>query len=68
MYKIIWSLVKSECIIVSDIGHDWTHIKGTIKKKINDIDASVLTNILVISTVGKDIEHITEDAKVKNLF
>jgi hypothetical protein len=35
-----------------------------VKKKIKDMDASVMTNILVISTIGKDIRRMAEEAKV----
>jgi predicted nucleic-acid-binding protein len=39
MYKIIWSLIKSEAIIVNDSSSDWTKIKDIVIKKVKTLDA-----------------------------
>ena len=54
MYKFIWALSKSKSIIVNDQGSEWTQIKDAVKKKVKDIDPKILTNILVLSTVGRE--------------
>jgi hypothetical protein len=39
---------------VSDEGEEWRKIKESIISKIKDLDSNTITNLLVLSTVGKD--------------
>ena len=53
-YKIVWSFVKSKEMTISDEGEEWSTVKEAIIKKVKDLEPKTLTNILVLSTVGKD--------------
>lgn len=39
---------------ISDEGEEWSTVKEAIIKKVKDLEPKTLTNILVLSTVGKD--------------
>ena len=45
---------------MSDDSNEWSKIKEAVTKKVKDIDANILTNILVISTVGKNLSYQNE--------
>jgi hypothetical protein len=51
---VLWAFVKSDTVKVNDSGSDWIIIKEAIIKKVKDFEPQILTNVLVISTVGKD--------------
>lgn len=50
-------MIKAEAILVNDEGVDWTSVKEAVKAKLKDIDTKTLTNIIVLSTVGKDVKN-----------
>ena len=54
LYKIVWALVKSKQITVNDEGQEWNYVKDAVVAKVKDIDPKTLTNIIVLSTIGKD--------------
>lgn len=62
LYKILWSLVKSDSILVSEKGFEWSKIKKAILKKSKDMDNSTLINLIVLSTISnKDGLDLSSD-------
>ena len=66
LYKIVWALVKSKQITVNDEGQEWNYVKDAVVAKVKDLDPKTLTNIIVLSTIGKD--DIDQEKKRPDLF
>ena len=53
---MLWALVKGEQLQIKDgeANTEWSFVKDAIVKKVKEMDSKVLTDILILSTVGKD--------------
>ena len=61
LYKILWSFIKAERLVVREDAYDWFRIRQSIQKKAKDMSPKILTNILVLSTQAKDHEFKMEE-------
>lgn len=51
LYKIVWSLVKSQTVVVAAESVRWQTIKQNIKSRAKDLDPKVMADLLVLSTM-----------------
>jgi len=52
-YKIVWALIKAGQVREDENVSEWSYIKKGIQKKIKEFDSPTLTNLLVLTTLGK---------------
>ena len=57
LYKILWSFIKANRLVVREDAFEWHQVRQAIQKKAKDLSPKILTNILVLSTVAKDFEY-----------
>jgi len=50
MYKLIWSMLKVDSLIVEEDHHDWIEIKKMIVKRAKEFDSKILADFMVLST------------------
>lgn len=56
LYKMLWSFVKADRLVVREDAYEWTQVKQAIQERARELSPKVMTNILVLSTVAKDVE------------
>lgn len=62
LYKVLWSLIKSDSLEVSEKVYEWTLVKKAIQKKSKDMDNTTLINLIVLSTLSnKDGHDLSSD-------
>lgn len=65
LYKIVWSLVKSQTVVVAAESVRWQTIKQNIKSRAKDLNPKVMADLLVLSTM----EAVASEAEnQKDLF
>ena len=49
-YKILWSMIASENLVIHEAGNDWQLVKDTIVKRQKELSAKTLCDLIVLST------------------
>jgi len=63
LYKLLWSFVKAERLVVEQDAYQWSLVRQMIQKRIKEFSPSVITNILVLSTRAKAYEAAIKDQR-----
>ena len=56
LYKILWSFIKANRLVIREDAFEWQQVREAIKKKAKDLSPKILTDVLVLSTVAKEYE------------
>ena len=64
MYKIVWSMVKSQSVNIASNSDYWNSIKVTISERAAEIDPKIMSDLLVLSTM----EASADENKSDDLF
>ena len=51
MYKIVWSMVKSESVTIATNSNEWNAIKTCISERAKEISPKIMADFLVLSTL-----------------
>ncbi len=57
LYKILWSMIKAERLVVKNDAYQWIQVRETLHKKAKELSPKILTDIMVLSTQTNDIEQ-----------
>ena len=59
LYKILWSFIKAGRLTVKEDVYEWITIKQAILKRIPEMSPKVITDILVLSTMAKEVDTLS---------
>ena len=59
LYKILWSFIKAGRLIVKEDVYEWVIVKKAILERIPQMSPKVITDILVLSTMAKEVDTLS---------